>query len=349
MPGRFDRLRLAAVLLAAQALGACAGSAADPLSFGAVRDRLDENPWLIADVGDFNGDGMGDLLWNETGKSTMSVWLLTGTELLLPGPSIPGPPGADWRVAWAADFNGDGLSDARWDNHASQQTAIWLMAGTALSLPGPAFTGPPGDGWEHDGSTDFNADGMADLLWRNVKTNDAAVWLMNGTAPLLPGPVIPPPLGDGWIADKSADYDGDNLPDVLWYNPTHHAMSISLMSGTTRLLQGPSIPTPPGDGWRIVTSPDLNADGLADVLWYNEPRHVIAGWLMKGTELLLAGPEIPAPPGDRWLPMNTGDVNGDDMSDVVWENVATGSFLVWLMSGTEVLLQGAEIPGPGGM
>jgi hypothetical protein len=349
MLGLSDRLRLAAVLLTTTALGACAGGAEDPLSLSAARERLDESPWLIADVGDFNGDGMWDLLWNVSGKSMMSVWLMAGTDVLLPGPLIPGPPGADWHVAWAADFNGDGLSDARWDNAATQETAIWLMAGTELSLAGPAFPGPLGAGWSHDGSADFNADGMADLLWRNTTTPAAEVWLMNGTALLLPGPALPPPPGNGWKAEKSGDFNADGMADVLWDNATSHAVTIGLSSGTTTLLQGPTWPMPPGDGWTIVTAPDLNADGMADVLWFNATKHVITTWLMNGTELLLAGPEIPAPPGDGWIPVNTGDLNADDMADVVWENTTTSRFVVWLMAATEVLLRGPELPGPEGV
>lgn len=349
MLGLADRLGLAAVLLATQILGACAGGTEDPLSPSTAQGRLDESPWVIADIGDFNGDGMWDLLWNVSGKSTMSVWLMTGTDVLLTGPLIPGPPGADWHAAWAADFNGDGLSDARWDNSATQETAIWLMVGTELSLTGPAFPGPLGSGWSHDGSADFNADGMADLLWHNTTTHTAAVWLMNGTAPLLLGPALPPPFGEGWIAEKSGDFNADSMADVLWVNHTSHLVSVSLMSGTKRLLQGPMWPMPPGDGWTIVTAPDLNADGMADVLWFNEAKQVLTTWLMNGTELLLAGQEIPAPPGGGWLPVNTGDLNVDDMADVVWENMSTSRFVVWLMAATKVLLRGPEIPGPEGV
>jgi hypothetical protein len=342
-----DRVGIAAVLLATQALGACAGGAEDPLSLGVDRERLDQGIWTIIDIGDFNRDGMADLLWDDSGKSKMAIWLMAGTDLLAPGAPIPGPPGADWRVAWAADFDGDGMVDARWDNTASQATAIWLMAGTELLLPGPAIPGPLGEGWEHDGSIDFNADGMADLLLRNTMDHTAEVWLMSGTELLLPGPAIPPPLGDDWKADRSGDFNADGMADVLWRNPTTHSISIGLMNGTERLLQGPVRPGPLGDGWSTASLPDFNADGMADVLWYNEATRVIAVWLMAGTELLLAGPEIPAPPGDGWRPVNTGDLNGDGMADVVWENQDTRQFAVWLMAGTEVLLRGAEIPGPG--
>ena len=343
-----DRVGMAAVLLATLALGACAGGAEDPLSMCVARERLDDGLWTIADVGDFNGDGKGDLLWNELGKSTMAVWLMAGTDLLLPGPHVPGPPGADWRAAWAVDFNGDGLADARWDNTATAETAIWLMAGTTLALAGPAFPGPLGGGWEHDGCADFNADGRSDLLWRNTVTRAAEVWLMNGTELFLPGPVLSPPPGDGWRVERAADFNADGMADVLWSDAATHSVAVELMNGTERLLQGPTRQEPPGAGWVTVNVADFDADGMADVLWYNDAKRVITVWLMNGADLRLAGPEIPAPPGDGWAAVNTGDLNADGRADVVWANPQTHRFMIWLMNGTEVLRRGAEIPGPGG-
>jgi hypothetical protein len=85
---------------------------------------------------------------------------------------------------------------------------------------------------------------------------------------------------------------------------------------------------------------------MADILWYNSTRHTIAIWLMAGTEVLLPGPEIPAPPGDGWLPTTASDVNADGMADVMWQNPAGRRFALWLMTGTQVLLRGAESPGP---
>ena len=39
---------------------------------------------------------------------------------------------------------------------------------------------------------------------------------------------------------------------------------------------------------------------------------------------------------------------GDRMSDVLWENTVTHRFALWLMSETDVLVAGPEIPEPSG-
>ena len=338
---------IAAASLAILTLSACIDDADGP-RLSVDSEGLGEGIWVIADMGDFNDDGADDLLWNDPGKSMMAVWLMAGTEVLLPGELTPGPPGAPWNAAWAADFNADDMADVRWYNNVDETTAIWLMSSTELVLAGEILPGPAGKDWTRVSSTDFNNDGMADLLWRNKVTRGAEVWLMNSTKLFLAGPEIPPPPGDGWIVSKTGDFNADQMGDILWYNPQTGFYSIELMAATQPLLRGPELPGPLGVGWRPVLGTDFNADGMADVLWYNPTSQTMAVWLMNGTELLLAGPEIPGPPGDGWLPATTGDVNVDGMADVAWENPAARRFCIWLMAGTEVLLRGPEIPGPGG-
>lgn len=342
-----DRVGIAAVLLATQALGACVGDVDDP-RWRTGRERLVEDIWTISDASDFNADGNADLLWSVTGQSKMVVLLMMSTDVLSPAAHMPGPPGDGWRAVWAADFNADGMVDVRWYNTDTTETSIFLMAGTELLLPGPIFPGPSGDGWVRVAPSDFNADGMIDLLWYNTVAHSIEVWLINGTGLLLPGPEIPSPLGHDWTADSAGDFNADHLADVLWSNSTTGSFSVTLMSGTAPLLQGPVIPGPSGVGWKPYLAPDFNRDGMADVLWRNPMTQEMAIWLMSGTELLLPGPVIPGPIGDGWAMTMVGDFNGDGLLDVVWANTKTNQFAVWLMAATEVLLRGAELPAPSG-
>lgn len=42
-----------------------------------------------------------------------------------------------------------------------------------------------------------------------------------------------------------------------------------------------------------------------------------------------------ASPGDSdWVPMTTGDFNGDGETDVIWRNATSGRVIVWYMKGT---------------
>jgi len=240
------------------------------------------------------------------------------------------------------------MVDVSWYSDDDKATAIWLMTATEVLLPGQFIPGPPGDDWTRVWSSDFSGDTMADLFWRNRVTQDVAVWLMNGTELFLAGPEIPPPLGAGWTATNTGDYNGDGMVDVFWHNPTTSSFSVTLMNATAPLLRGPALPSPLGDGWAPINAQEFNADGMTDMLWYNATTRSMAICLMAGTELLLVGPEIPAPPGDGWILAPAGDFNADGLGDVLWENPAAHLFSIWLMAGTEVLLRGPELPGLGG-
>ena len=57
-------------------LGAIAGGIIGNLSLGAV-----DTSWVIAKVGDFDGDGKIDILWRNTASGAVALWLMNGTTL----------------------------------------------------------------------------------------------------------------------------------------------------------------------------------------------------------------------------------------------------------------------------
>ena len=93
------------------------------------------------------------------------------------------------------------------------------------------------------GRGDYNADGRADVLWRNRATGSNVVWRSGNpnTANNLRG------LGDqNWQAIGSADFNGDHADDVVW----RHAVT-----GQTVI-------------WRTATPPPLSASvRLRAIAW----------------------------------------------------------------------------------
>ncbi|WP_437678877.1 FG-GAP repeat domain-containing protein [Sorangium sp. So ce131] len=315
-------------------------------SLAAATPRSRGYTWEAVRLNDFNFDGMGDILWNNTEQSLMAIWLMEGDRVLSPGPFIPGPVGEGWAAANAGDFNFDSMADVLWWNEEQNLIAIWLMDGDRLLVPGPVIPGPLGQGWEVHSVTDFNLDGMTDVLWNDPEENLITVWLMDGDRLLVPGPVIPGPAGEGWVAPTAQDANFDNMGDVFWNNPEQNLMAVWLMEGTQLLVPGPVIPGPLGSGWRIVTSEDTSFDSMGDVLWNNPEQNLLAVWLMEGTHLLAPGPAIPGPLGSGWAVRPGTDVNFDGMGDVLWYAAGTDQAAVWLMDGTQLLAPGPVILGP---
>lgn len=121
------------------------------------------------------------------------------------------------------------------------------------------------------------------------------------------------------------------------------ALGVIVLAGTLAVIAPREAGA--GPGYRIFNVADTNADGLADLLWVDEPAHHLWIWLMNGTQVLAPGQEISGPPGEGWTAVTAADMNRDGMNDVIWTR--PGRARVWLLQGTRLLAPGPEIQGPG--
>jgi hypothetical protein len=39
--------------------------------------------WVVAETGDFNGDGKGDILWRDNGSGNTAIWFMNGVQISL--------------------------------------------------------------------------------------------------------------------------------------------------------------------------------------------------------------------------------------------------------------------------
>ena len=144
--------------------------------------------WHIVGAGDFNGDGVPDLVWQNdtTGQVNVNYFggaagaSLMGFAVLYPAGSADG-----WRAAAIADFNGDRVPDIVWQNNTTGQVNVNYFGG-----PGGAFvTGynvlyAPGttSGWHIVAALDFDNNGTPDLVWANDTTGQVNVNYFGGSS-----------------------------------------------------------------------------------------------------------------------------------------------------------------------
>jgi len=155
---------------------------------GAAGVMADRN-WRVTHTADLNGDSRADLVWRNDASGASAAWIMNGTTILAGSTLLTLK---DWRVVQAGDFDGDGKTDLVWRNRATGQTSIWIMNGLALASGGAVLTNVD---WQPAAVGNFNGDTGAsgkakhDLLWRNTRGGQHAVWLMNG-ATMSAGAVV---------------------------------------------------------------------------------------------------------------------------------------------------------------
>ena len=165
---------------------------------GGVVNQVVASSWKIAGNGDFNGDGFDDILWrNDNGQ--LSQWLGRANggftdNGAIASRSVP----TAWKTAGTGDFNGDGRSDILWRND-NGQLSEWLgTANGSFSDNGAVVNQFVPNAWKIASVGDFNGDGRADILWRNV-SGQLSEWLGSANGGLIDnGGVVNQTVANAW-------------------------------------------------------------------------------------------------------------------------------------------------------
>ncbi len=188
-------------------------------------------------------------------------------------------------------------------------------------------------------SSDLNGDGKSDIVWRNVKTGEVAVWLMNGgiigSSGLLGG------VPSDWKIVGVGDVNADSMADIVWRNTASGAVAVWFLHGLT--IASVSFPGSASLDWVIKGVRDMDGNGRADIIWHNAESGAVSVWLMDGPTIS-AFRALGGVPLD-WQIVGTGDVNANGQADVVWRH-NNGVVAVWLMEGLTItsvgFLRGTE-------
>jgi hypothetical protein len=240
--------------------GQANGSLIEATGLGA--NALDAS-WIVAGLGDFNGDGRDDILWRHT-SGTIGEWLGQTGQFTNNSGVAANAVDNSWAVAGIADYNGDGRDDILW-RHSSGEIGQWLAqpngsfannGGAAANLVDPS--------WTVMASGDFNGDGRADILWRHT-SGVYAEWQGSATGKLNNvGGVMTGATGS---VIGSGDFNGDGRDDLLMRNESSGALTNWLGQANGQFTVFTPTQQLSDLNWKIVAIGDYNGDGRDDLIW----------------------------------------------------------------------------------
>lgn len=229
---------------------------------------------------DFNADNHTDLLIRNQATGAIGTWFMNGAKVQGGVPFSQTPP-ATYSLVGAGDFTGDGSTTLVFQDRVDNRVVFWYTAAdnTTRIVGGDYVYPTPEPGWKLVGVADFNQDGRSDLLFQNQKTEQMAIWKMNGPF-YQGGNSLKPPSGGGWKAVGAGDFDQDGMPDILFQNATTGELRLALMQGT-KLRTVEALAAVPAAGWKVVGIGDYNGDGWPDLLFQNADTSLAAVWYLK--------------------------------------------------------------------
>ena len=184
-----------------------------------ISDLSDADELALAMAGDYNGDGLADIVWQSDAGGVIE-WLGQANGSFAFNSSAT-QSAIGWNAMQSGDFNGDGHDDILWTN-GSNSTMTWLSNANGTFTTSAASYQMPA-GWAVAGAGDFNGDGLMDVLWRNDTGGSTIEWLGQSDGSFRFNSAANSSLDPSWHVAEVGDFNGDGRDDIMWRDTSGNA------------------------------------------------------------------------------------------------------------------------------
>ncbi|BDI27967.1 hypothetical protein CCAX7_000180 [Capsulimonas corticalis] len=201
--------------------------------------------WNVVGVADFNGDGMIDLLFQNSATGSLVAWYLN--DLVVTETVAFPTPATGWKVVGVGDFNGDGKPDLAFQNQTTNAIMVRFMDG-AQDIGGGPTSNQTTAGWKVVGIGDYNGDGASDIQFQNGPA--LVVWYMHGLAFAGGSRMsVDAPAKSNVVAVTSLY--GQVNPDLVFQQSWGGPIEIWEMNNISVINSASNPSLNPGDGWIV--------------------------------------------------------------------------------------------------
>jgi VCBS repeat protein len=263
-------------------------------------------PLPAAPSGDFNLDGIPDILWQHASRGLLEVWVMGAN--FKPHHSEPIAETGDLRIhaSGTADFDGDGQTDVLLWNSSTGEIYIWYMRGLEVQSKVRLAERIP-DRFPVS-VHDFDLDGSPDVLWQG-KGGDIIATIVRGgrIVDKLQVSVTTPGPAELWLVKGSGDVDFDGDHDLIvekaQFGPPSPNADQGKVIGIVRMQKTNGVVEPlaiqPDFNWKVGAVADYDRDGDVDILWENDALGSTAVWVMASSKVqemaVMTGPSTVKP------------------------------------------------------
>src|SRR3546814_498452 len=130
--------------------------------------------------------------------------------------------------------------------------------------------------------SDFNGEGLSDILWRNRSSGANVIWRSGSSTDVQAASTV---NNFAWNVVGSGDFDGDSKAVILWRNSSTGANQYWKGGDSSEAVVLSRVPN---QAWKVAGVGDFDGDGEDDILWRNSATGANVIWKSGSTATEMA-------------------------------------------------------------